>query len=172
MLVLLVLAALAGAALASPAHAGDGDPQPGPEGARYRVEASSAAARLTGTGTLVQARTGGGGTIRIRLVDPRQRSIVLDVGRWSLDYVQSTAPGGSSSTLRLRVRVAAPPGVARCPAGARGAVTLVDGDAVDSVRVRFARSRCAPFARVWSTASGDVVDVRVSLTGAAVRGLL
>lgn len=168
----LALALLAGATLAGPAQAGTGEPQPGPGAVRYQAGASSAAARLTGAGVLVQARTGGTGVVRIRIPGAGRRSIVLDVGRWKLDYVQSTAPGGSSSTLRLRVRVSAARGVTDCPAGARGAVTLVDAEAGDSVRVGFARSRCAPFARAWSTAAGDSVDVRVTLTETAVRALL
>lgn len=169
---LLALALLAGAALAVPAQAAAAEPEPAPDAVRYEVSASSPAARLTGAGVLVQARTGGRGVVRIRLPGAGSRSIVLDVGRWRLDYVQSTAPGGSSSTLLLRVRVSAPSGVARCPAGARGAVTLVDADGGDSVRVSFARARCAPFARAWSTSAGDRVDVRVTLVEAAVRALL
>jgi hypothetical protein len=166
----LALAVLAGAVLAGPAHAGAEEPKP--RDVRYELSASSSAARAAGAGLLVQARTGGRGVVRIRVPGAQRRSLVLDVGRWNLDYVESTAPGGSSSTLRLRVRVATRSGVANCPIGARGAVTLVDADGGDSVRVRFARSRCGPFARAWSAAAGDSVDVRVTVVETAVRALL
>lgn len=171
---LLVLAVLAGTALAAPAHAGGEEPEPGAATVRYQVEASSAVARLTGAGRLVQARTGGKGVVRIRARVPGagRTAVRLGAGRWSLAYARSTAPEGSSSTLRLRVRVTGTTTAARCPAGARGTVTLVDADAGDSVQVRFARSRCAPFARAWSTAAGDGIEVRITLLEPAVRALL
>lgn len=160
----LALAVLAGATLAGPALAGTGEPEPGPRGARFDVAASSSVARARGAGVLdPQLQDGGDGEVRIRVSGTRRHAVVLDVGRWDLDYVESTVPGGSSSTLALRVRVSSTSDAGRCPVGARGTVTLVDSDAADSVRATFARSRCAAFARVWSAAAGDAVDVSVSL---------
>jgi hypothetical protein len=163
---LLGLAVLAGALLAGPALAGVEEPEAGPRGVRFELAAASAAARVTGAGVLdPQARAGGGGEVRVRVPGAKRRAVVLDVGRWDLDYVESTVPGGSSSTLVLRVRVAATSDASRCPLGARGTVVVVDGEAGDSVRVTFARARCAAFARGWSGAAGDPVEVRITLIG-------
>jgi hypothetical protein len=161
---LAALAVLAGATLAGPAPAGTGEPEPGPRGARFELAASSPAARALGAGVLdQQLRNGGRGEVRVRVPGTRRQAVVLAVGRWDLDFVQSTVPGGSSSTLVLRVRVSSTRDPVRCPIGARGSVTLVDSDAGDSVRTSFARARCGPFARSWSAVGGDTVDVDVSL---------
>jgi hypothetical protein len=163
---LLALALLAGATLAGTAFAGTEEPEAGPRGATFEVAASSAAARALGAGELdPQLPHGGDGEIRVRVPGTKRQVVVLDVGRWDLDYVESTVPGGSSSTLALRVRVASTSDAVRCPIGARGTVTLVDSDGGDLVRTAFARSRCAVFARAWNAAAGDTVDVDVSLIG-------
>lgn len=164
MRLLLALAVLAGATFAGPALAGTEGPEPGPRGVRFEAVASSSVARVAGDGVLdPQLRNGGGGELRIRVPAARRQAVVLGVGRWDLDYVESTAPGGSSSTLALRVRVSATTDAARCPIGARGTVTLVDSDGGDSVRATFARSRCSAFVQAWSAVAGESVDVRVSL---------
>jgi hypothetical protein len=166
MRLLIAVGVLAGAALAQPVLAGVEEPEAGPRGARFTLTASSTVARANGNGVLdPQAPKGGSGRIRVRTLGAARQTVVLSVGRWDLDYVDSTMPVNSTSTLVLRVAVASTTDARRCAVGARGTVTLVDSGAGDSAAVTFARGRCKPFARAFSTEGGDDVNLTISLIG-------
>ncbi len=161
---LVVVGSVAGAVLIAPALGGTDDP--GPRGARFVAAASSTGAAIDGRGVLDPALPhGGSGQVRVaRSLAGSRRSVVLEVGSWQLDYVEATAPGGSSSTLVLRVRVESSADPRRCRVGTRGTVTLVDrGGSGDAAEVSFTGGRCKVFAREWSDEGGDAVDVRITL---------
>ena len=152
-----------------PASQASSETEVGPRGARFTLAASDRCAgrrerRARPPGAEGRQRPARGS----RSLSATRPTVVLSVGHWDLDYVDSTMPVSTTSTLVLRVAVASTTDASRCAVERERTVTLVDSGAGDSVPSRSRRALQA-VRRAVSTEAGDDLNLAISLTGGSGR---